>query len=498
VEKGFKAQDARTSGTWYVDSACTADMTDLPGELINVRPARGTVTVGGDIKIPYTGVGQVRSYTTASTGERVVFTRNRVLVVPGLGCSLISGGVLCDDGGAVFLTKHDPHIIHPSAASCKIPVHKSGRMYELDLTPCHQAGETAKVSYDAGGADQSPTAEREAHHGWAADGATAPPTTVAMDRALAARAADTETWHARLGHFHINYLQRLGGLGIGVPNNLRDHGACESCQAAKQPRRSHPKVARHRAEEPFQMVHVDLAGPMNVPSLGGRYYFMVFTDDATRWRKIYFLTHKSEAVDMLQDYLRYVRRETDRIWRVRGIRSDRGGEYLSEAFQAVCVEHDIKLRTGGPDAQQQNGVAERTNRTVKEMAQAMRHRAGLPESWWAEATDTAVYLINRRPNKALKYNTPYHALFGEHAPLGHLRTFGCRAYRLLPSAQLRKLDYKALPGILVGITSTTPPDTGCMTRRPDASTAPSRSPSRSSSSPLGASRSAPGGTSRSQ
>lgn len=132
------------------------------------------------------------------------------------------------------------------------------------------------------------------------------------------------------------------------------------------------------------------------------------------------------------------------------IKSDNGGEYTGDDFANYCKGQGILQHFTAPESAAQNGVAERGWRTVNGTGRCLREQAGLPKSFWAEAVATAVYLINRMPTSSLDGDTPYHALFGKHAQLDHLRSFGCRAYAHYYDHERKKLDPKAWRGIMMG------------------------------------------------
>ena len=117
-------------------------------------------------------------------------------------------------------------------------------------------------------------------------------------------------------------------------------------------------------------------------------------------------------------------------------------------FKEHCRKNGILQTYTGPYAPEQNGIAERSNRTVMEMARCLRIRAGLDKVIWAEACNTAVYILNRMPARGLNGDTPYKRLLGKHARVDNLRVFGCLAYVHLQNWS--KLDEKAWKGIMVG------------------------------------------------
>ena len=123
---------------------------------------------------------------------------------------------------------------------------------------------------------------------------------------------------------------------------------------------------------------------------------------------------------------------------------------MSSEFNAFLAERGIKHQCTVPYTPQQNGVAERKNRSLMEMARCMVKSQSLPHGFWLEAVMCATYVLNRCPTKALQVVTPYEAWHGRKPSVGHLRVFGCLAYALVPVQHRRKLDDKAVKCIFVG------------------------------------------------
>ncbi|MCO5558694.1 hypothetical protein L7F22_012280 [Adiantum nelumboides] len=164
-------------------------------------------------------------------------------------------------------------------------------------------------------------------------------------------------------------------------------GVCEPCQLGKQHRVAFPKQASTRASAPLALVHTDLCGPMSTSSLSGLCYMLVLVDDFSRYTWVSFLKLKSEAFGSIRDWKAMVEKEKD--LKVKSIRSDRGDEFLSEDFARWCKSEGIRRQLTTPYTPSQNGVVERKNRTIMEMARAMLAHASLPRSYWAEACNTA-------------------------------------------------------------------------------------------------------------
>jgi transposase InsO family protein len=150
---------------------------------------------------------------------------------------------------------------------------------------------------------------------------------------------------------------------------------------------------------------------MEVPSAGGHRYFVLFIDDLTRYTSVAFMKNKSETLE----HFRAVKAHTETFSGVMIalVRSDTGGEYTSGAFEAELRQAGTGHQTTAPYTPEQNGVAERANRTIVESARCMLLESGLSKSFWAEAVRTAVHLKNRLPTIAVQDKTPYEAWFGQ-------------------------------------------------------------------------------------
>ncbi|MCO5587680.1 hypothetical protein L7F22_041631 [Adiantum nelumboides] len=142
--------------------------------------------------------------------------------------------------------------------------------------------------------------------------------------------------------------------------------------------------------------------------------------------------------------------EKEKDLKVKSIRSDRGGEFLSENFVRWCKSEGIRRQLTTPYTPSQNGVVERKNRTIMEMARAVLAHASLPRSYWAEACNTAVYIQNCSPTHALQDMTPFQAYYGRKPTVSHFRVFGCSAFVHIPKEKRRKLDFKSRKLLFLG------------------------------------------------
>lgn len=202
----------------------------------------------------------------------------------------------------------------------------------------------------------------------------------------------------------------------------------------------------------LELVHSDLCGPLEVPSLGGSPYFMTIIDDFSRYTTVYLLKRKSEAFQYFQLFYKKVENILDR--KLKSLRTDNGGEYISSEFCKYRNINGIVHQTTIPYTPQQNGVAERMNRTLLNHARAMLQSKNLNKSFWAEALQTSVYIRNRIPCSALPNNiTPHHLWHKSTPDLSHIRVFGCKCFYVVPKPQVQKLDARSRKAIFLGYLS---------------------------------------------
>ena len=256
-------------------------------------------------------------------------------------------------------------------------------------------------------------------------------------------------WHLRLGHLNNQDVKKLSSMVKGLVVNKKDVPTdCEGCFLGKQSRLPFPKKSSGKKERILDLVHSDVCGPMNIPSIGGSNYFTTFIDDHSNYTWVYFLKRKSDVGDVFVEWLTMTENVTEK--RLKEFRSDNGGEYVAHYFTDICKERGISLQPTIPYTPQQNGVAERMNRTIMENVRATLHHANLPLYLWAEAVATIVYVRNLCPTTSLKDVTPHEKFFGPKPDVGHLRVFGCQVFMHVPDQKRKKLEAKAIKGIFVG------------------------------------------------
>jgi hypothetical protein len=168
---------------------------------------------------------------------------------------------------------------------------------------------------------------------------------------------------------------------------------------------------------------------------------------------VYFLKEKSQAFETFKKFHVWIQNETQ--YRIGSLRTDNGREYTSNKFESYLCQHGIKHQTTVPYNPQQNGVAERMNKTLLNMVHSMMFFKNVKLMFWADVVLCAAYVKNRCPSHALEKKTPYEMWYG-HIPLvRHLRVFGSTCYALIPKEQRSKLDARSWKCIFLGYSNTT-------------------------------------------
>ncbi len=187
-----------------------------------------------------------------------------------------------------------------------------------------------------------------------------------------------EVWHKRYGHLNGQSLRQLASeeLVDGFDHDgLKQIVFCEPCTIGKHHRSPFPVGGGTRAEKPLDLVHSDVCGKLNVKSVGGAEYFLTFIDDFSRYIWVFFLKRKDEMFSLFLGWKAMVDRVTGQQFKV--LRSDNGGEYKSNRFVEYLRSEGVRHELTVPKNPQQNGVAERCNRTLVEMTRSMLSGSGL-------------------------------------------------------------------------------------------------------------------------
>ncbi|KAJ9539151.1 hypothetical protein OSB04_031884 [Centaurea solstitialis] len=174
----------------------------------------------------------------------------------------------------------------------------------------------------------------------------------------------TYIWHCRLGHINKKRVELLQKGGLLGTFDFKPFSNCESCLSGKMTKQPFNKD-NERANDLIEIIHTDVCGPFSHEAIGGYRYFITFTDDYSRYGYVYLIRHKSEAFEKFKKFQSEVQNQLDR--KIKFLRSDRGGEYLSQEFDSHLRECEIVSQLTPPYTPQMNGVLERRNRTLLDM-----------------------------------------------------------------------------------------------------------------------------------
>lgn len=257
-------------------------------------------------------------------------------------------------------------------------------------------------------------------------------------------------WHERYGHLNFRDLNKLKSRNMVINMDLKptnEKFVCEICDKGKIHQLPY-KNSVNRSTSKLNLVHSDICGPFDIESLGGAKYFATFIDDYTGYIQVVMLKKRSEIFIAFKNYKKRVEKETGCF--IKRIRTDNAKEYVSKEFKNYLEAEGIKKESSVEYTPQQNGVAERANRTLVEMARCMLTQAKLPKSLWAEAINTAAFIRNRCPSKRLADTTPMEMWNKRKPYVGFMRIFGSKVIALNKGPRRSKFEPKGESYLLVG------------------------------------------------
>ncbi|KAJ9532906.1 hypothetical protein QJQ45_010996 [Haematococcus lacustris] len=288
---------------------------------------------------------------------------------------------------------------------------------------------------------------------------SAEPAVVGCEPPATAHAVTAETpqlLHERLGHLSYGAMADLIGKGMvsGVSISAAQckaagNGVCPGCAVGKMHRRvadTLPSLAPP-VKGVLDLVHTDVCGPFHVASVGGYSYVVTFLDEYSGLSLVECVKAKSDVPGVIISTVQWLETQSGR--KLKALRSDNGTEYINQEVRAFLASKGIQHQRSAPYSPEQNGSAERLNRTLIEKVRCMLYTAGLPARLWTEAVRTANHLRNLSPMRG-KGATPWELFFGVKPDISALRVFGATAYAHVPQHMRSKLEGKAVQGFLVG------------------------------------------------
>jgi transposase InsO family protein len=225
---------------------------------------------------------------------------------------------------------------------------------------------------------------------------------------------------------------------------------CHACQAGKQVGVPHPPKSIMTTTQPLELIHMDLFGPVAYLSIGDNKYGLVIIDDYSRFTWVFFLFDKCQVRDKVKTIVKRAQKEFGLP--IKKVRSDNGTEFNNTQVEEFLDEEGIKHEFSTPYTPQQNGVVERKNCTLIDMARTMLDEYKTSDIFWCEAVNTACHAINRLYLHKLK-KTSYELLTGNKPKVSYFRVFGCKCFILNKKCKTSKFAPKVDEGFLLGYRS---------------------------------------------
>lgn len=369
---------------WYLDSGCSNHMCGTKEWFIDFDSSfRQHVKLGDDRRMPVEGKGNLRLEINGIT--QVI---SSVYFVPGLRNNLLSVGQLQQKGLRIIIEDDMCEIWHNQQR--RLIMHSTMSTNKMFVVLATVRGPKGELEANL----MQNTVEKE-----------------------------EEIWHKRFGHLNHSSLVTLAEkeMVVGLPKISIEGVVCEICMKGKQNRATILKQSTWRASRGLELVHSDICGPISPTSESGKRYMINFIDDYSRKCLSFLLAEKSEALKMFKEFKVAAERELGE--KLVCLRTDRGGEFNSKAFQDLCTEEGIKRQLIAAYTPQQNGVAERKNRRVMNMVRCLLFGMQVSLRFWTEAAQYAVHILNRSPTVILGDVTPIERWSGHKPTVDHLRVY---------------------------------------------------------------------------
>jgi transposase InsO family protein len=277
-----------------------------------------------------------------------------------------------------------------------------------------------------------------------------------LDTCLIAKPNMGWLWHLRLAHVGMKNLHKLlkGEHILGLTNvHFEKVRICSACQAGKQVGVHHPHKNIMTTDRLLELLYMDLFSLISYIRIDGSKYCLVIVDDYSRFTWVFFLRGKSQTQETLKRFLR----QAQNVFglRIKKIRSDNGTEFKNSQIEGFLEEEGINHEFSYPYTPQQNGVVERKNRTLLDMARTMLDEYKTPDRFWAEAINPACYSINRLYLHRILNKTSYELLTSKKPNVSYFRVFGSKCFILIKRGRNSKFAPKVVEGFLLGYDSNT-------------------------------------------
>ena len=419
VDKNDFVIDSGATNHMCFDSRLFKSISNIDGNI--------SVNIGDGSALPVEGKGDVEIKIRLPTNRMIKCCIKNVLYVPKLAHNLISVSQIAQDGKEVkFFTN-----------SCKILQNGKLIAYGMKVDNLYFLKNVNNDGNIGATPEHSSTGLKNEPE---------------IEVAAKASLIDDNLLHRRFCHLNYesmrNMIRNNSVRGLD-PNIEIKNDFCESCCDGKIHRNPFPsKTDNHKKYGVLGLIHTDVCGKLTPQSMGGGSYFVTFIDDFSRYCWVYILKQKSEVFDTFKAWKAMVENMYDS--KIKVVRSDNGGEYVSREFENFLRKEGILHQTSIPKTPQQNGVSERKNRSLVERVRSMISDAGLPKTFWAEALNTANHVMNRSPSAAINNMTPYEKLNNIKPKVDYFKVFGSECFAHVPKDERSKLDPKSRKCIFLG------------------------------------------------
>ncbi|GJR77276.1 retrotransposon protein, putative, ty1-copia subclass [Tanacetum coccineum] len=257
----------------------------------------------------------------------------------------------------------------------------------------------------------------------------------------------TLLWHCRLGHISKKRIKKLQHDGLLNSTDIKSFEKYVSCMSGKMARKPYSHQVE-RVKDLLGLIHTDVCGPFRTFSRQGASYFATFTNDFSRYGYVYLLKNKHEVFETFKVFQKEVENQLGKT--IKLLRSDRGGEYMSQEFLDHLNEHEIIAHRTPPYTPQHNGVSKRRNRTLLDMIRSMMSQTTIPKSFWDYALESAARILNMVSTKKVD-KTPYEVWHGQAPKLSYLKVWVCEALVKRDTlTKPHKLEPRSIKCIFVG------------------------------------------------
>jgi len=339
---------------WFLDSGCSNHMSGNKLWFTELdEKFRHSVKLGNNSRMAVMGKGCVK-LKVAGAIQRI----DEVYYIPELRNNLLSIGQLQEKGLAILIKNNTCKLFHPTR----------GLIMEIAMTVNRMFIMLATIPSKESVAFFQTSEESEA-----------------------------QLWHSRFAHLSFKGLRMLyyKKMVNGLPLLKAPTKVCADCLIDKQHRDNISKKSHWRAAHKLQLIHSDICGPVNPESNSGKRYLITFINDFSRKCWVYFISEKSDALNMFKKFKTLVEKEAGSL--VECLRTDRGGEFTSKEFNEYCSMNGIKRQLTAAYTPQQNGVTERKNRTIMNLVRSILSEKHIPREFWPEAVNWCIHTLNRSP-----------------------------------------------------------------------------------------------------